>query len=200
MKPDISAIILAAGSSRRMGQPKMLLPWGETTILGQVVAEFASAGITNMVVVTGGSGELIEAEVTRLANKFAVRPVFNASYESGEMLSSIQAGLAAQKPEVAATIIGLGDQPQIRARTIRNILRAFEPPEAKVIIPSFEKRRGHPILLPRQWWNELLLLKPPGSLRDFINIHANEILYIDGDANIFQDIDTPEEYRQARPT
>ncbi|MBA4380576.1 MAG: hypothetical protein C0393_07885, partial [Anaerolinea sp.] len=82
----IAAIILAAGESKRMGQAKMLLPWGETTVLGQVVATVAATGIEDILVVTGGGREGAEAEVSRLAADFPVRAIFNAGYATGGML------------------------------------------------------------------------------------------------------------------
>ncbi len=91
--PLISAVILAAGESRRMGQPKLLLPWGETTVLGQVVSVFSAAGIEEIVVVTGGARPQVEGLVEQLARKYPIRAVYNPDYAEGGMLSSIQAGL-----------------------------------------------------------------------------------------------------------
>jgi molybdenum cofactor cytidylyltransferase len=200
MNSNISAIILAAGSSSRMGQPKMLMPWGDTTILGQVVSVIGSCGISDISVITGGARELIEKEILRLGKELAVRSVFNPNHESGEMLSSLQAGLLEQQPEVEATLIGLGDQPQIHAGTVKDIITAFRQSGDKLIIPSFEKRRGHPLLIPRLFWPDILQMEAPDTLRDFINSHVDKILYVDGDASVLQDIDTPEEYRKARHT
>jgi molybdenum cofactor cytidylyltransferase len=95
-------------------------------------------------------------------------------------------------------IIGLGDQPQIHAGTVRKITEAFDQSRDKLIIPSFEKRRGHPLLIPRLFWNEILQMEPPQTLRDFINRRSDYILYIEGDRTVLQDIDTPDEYKQAR--
>ena len=75
MGNNISAILLAAGLSSRMGQPKLLLPWGERTVLGQVVATFAAAGIEEIIVVTGGVREQVEMLVAELANEVPVRAV-----------------------------------------------------------------------------------------------------------------------------
>ena len=124
MAGEITAILLAAGESRRMGQPKMLLPWGETTVLGQVVSMF-SAGLSlginqridpesEILVVTGGARALVETEVARLAERYPLRIVYNPNYALGGMVSSIQAGLAALGPGIPAALIGLGDQPQVK--------------------------------------------------------------------------------------
>ena len=126
MTPNISAIILAAGKSQRMGQPKMLLPWKDTTVLGQVVMTFSKVGIADIIVVTGGDREVVETEVSRLADPdFPYRAVFNPSFEQRGMMSSIQTGLAAAPPDCKAVLIGLGDQPQVEEKTLRDILAAL---------------------------------------------------------------------------
>jgi molybdenum cofactor cytidylyltransferase len=111
MGNNISTILLAAGLSSRMGQPKLLLPWGGTTVLGQVVSTFAAVGIEEIIVVTGGVREQIEGLVAELAKDYPVRTVYNPAYARGEMLSSIQAGLSALNSQPRAALIGLGDQP-----------------------------------------------------------------------------------------
>ncbi len=190
----VAAIILAAGQSRRMGSPKMLLPWGKTTVLGQVVETFASAGAEPIVVVSGAAREQVEGLANELAAKFPVRVAFNSQHQSGEMLSSLQAGLAALGPEVESALIGLGDQPQGEQSTARNLLQAFEHSRRGIIVPSFENRRGHPYLIHRNYWPEILSMQTGQTPRDFLNSHASEILYIAGDQSILMDLDTPEDY------
>lgn len=104
MSNQISAIILAAGESRRMGQPKLLLPWGKTTVLGQVVATFAAGLSTDsktdkwietgdeFIVVTGGAREQVEELVVELVKEYPIRAIYNSEYARGGMLSSIQVG------------------------------------------------------------------------------------------------------------
>src|SRR5512140_1251978 len=87
----ISAIILAAGESKRMGQPKMLLRWGKTTVLAQVISTFQEAGIADILVITGGAKEQVE----RIVHHYGARGVFNEQFAGGEMLSSLQLGLHA---------------------------------------------------------------------------------------------------------
>ncbi len=85
----ISAIILAAGESKRMGQPKMLLPWGEVTVLGQVISTYQAAGVEDVLVVTGGAREQVEG----IVRQHGARSVFNEQFAGGGMLSSLQCGL-----------------------------------------------------------------------------------------------------------
>jgi molybdenum cofactor cytidylyltransferase len=196
----VSAILLAAGESKRMGRPKMLLPWGNSTVLGQVVATFAAAGIGDLVVVTGGARREVEALVAELAADFPVRPVFNPRYRSGEMLSSIQAGLAALAPGQEAALVGLGDQPQVREAVVRHICAVFSATNAALVIPSFDNRRGHPWLAARSLWAEFLALPQTTTPRQFVQSHTAEITYLTvEDDSILRDVDTPEDYARQRP-
>lgn len=192
----ISALILAAGESRRMGQPKMLLPWGQTTVLGQVITTFQQAGIEDVIVVSGGSREQVE----EIARPYGARSIFNADYASGEMLVSLQRGLDAQLPQTQATLIGLGDQPQIQIGTVQLICETFQRTGSRLIVPSFQMRRGHPWLVERSLWKELLAMSPGGSPREFLNQFSSEIQYVSVDTpSILADLDTMEDYQRARP-
>lgn len=182
-----------------MGQPKMLLPWGETSVLGQVTSTFAQTGVGEIVIVSGGAREAVEAEAARLTEKFPVRCVHNPAHESGGMLESLQCGLAALGPGVESTLIGLGDQPQLSLSAARKVVTAFESSGACLLVPSYNLRRGHPWLVRRSLWAELLALKAPQTLRDFLNAHAGEILYVETDQTILKDLDTPEDYQRERP-
>lgn len=192
-----SAIILAAGMSRRMGTPKMILPWGGTSVLGQVAATLAAAHpAIEIVIVSGGARELVGAEIARLAESLPVREVFNPAFDSGEMLSSLQAGLRALPASALATFIALGDQPQGKASTARELLSAFEARGARILVPSYKSRRGHPWLLRRDLWPEVLALRAPHTMRDFLNQHSAEIIYTEADQSVLQDLDTLEEYQK----
>ncbi|HSJ88264.1 MAG TPA: nucleotidyltransferase family protein [Anaerolineales bacterium] len=192
----ISAIILAAGESKRMGQPKMLLAWGKTTVLGQVIATFRQAGIEHIFVVTGGARQ----EVDQIVNQYGARSIFNHEYANGEMLSSLQLGLMAQMDQVRATLIGLGDQPQVQVASIELMCETFRDKKSKLIVPSYQHRRGHPWLVERSLWQELLALKSPQSPRDFLNQHAEAIEYVEVNTpTILADLDTPKDYQTSHP-
>ena len=199
MGNNVSAILLAAGLSTRMGQPKMLLPWGGTTVLGQVVSIFTAAGIEEIVVVTGGAREQVEKLVAELAKEFPVRPVFNPEFARGEMLSSIQVGLASLDTHTRAALIGLGDQPQVLEETVRKICTAFGQSGSLLVIPSFQKRRGHPWLAGRSLWSKIQALPISTTPRQFLNTHAGLVEYVPADQSILQDVDTLEEYARQRP-
>jgi molybdenum cofactor cytidylyltransferase len=191
----ITAVILAAGLSRRMGQPKMLLPWGQTTVLGQVLSTLQQAGLEELIVVTGGARELVEAEVARLQAAGApARAVFNPQHESGEMMSSLRAGLAAIGPGAEYALIALGDQPQLSLESARRVLSAANRPGARLILPSFEMRRGHPWLVRRDLWPALVGAE---TGRAFLKAHEAEICYVEGDETVLKDLDTPADYSMA---
>ncbi len=116
----ITAIILAAGESKRMGEPKMLMPWGKSTVLQTVISTFQASGVKDILVVTGGAHQQVEELIGR-----TVEIVFNENYQTGEMLSSIQLGLSVKKREASAALICLGDQPQVEERSVRSVCNAF---------------------------------------------------------------------------
>ena len=196
---NFSAIILAAGESRRMGRPKLLLPWGRTTVLGQVVSTFAAAGLKDIIVVTGGAQELITNLVSDLAKSYPVRAVYNPKYASGGMLSSIQTGLTSISTLSRAALIGLGDQPQVLEITVRQICSAFIQTGSLLVIPSFQNQRGHPWLASRSLWSEILSLPTGSTPSQFINNHTDRILYVESDKSILLDLDIPEDYANQRP-
>ena len=137
-----AAIVLAAGSSSRMGSSKALLPWAGTTLLGYAVRELLAAGAAHVVVVAGADAERVSAA---LPSSDAVRVVHNSDYLSGRS-SSIRAGAAAVPVETSAVIVQSVDQP-CPASILRALYEAVERPDVAVAAPSFEGRRGHPICL-----------------------------------------------------
>jgi molybdenum cofactor cytidylyltransferase len=192
----ISAIILAAGQSKRMGQPKMLLPWGNSTVIGHVIVAFLNAGVRDVLVVTGGARARVEQAIVT----YPVRKIHNYEFAAGEMLSSLQCGLRALPDETEAVLVGLGDQPQVQENSVRLICEVYRQTGAGLVVPSFQRRRGHPWLVARNLWSELLELEPPESPRDFLNEHAAQIYYVDIDTpSILADLDTPEDYEKSHP-
>lgn len=198
MAKEIAAIILAAGLSRRMGRPKMLLPWGERTVLGQVLTTLRKAGIEQRIVITGAEREQVE----EIAQREGAECLYNPGYETGEMLSSIQIGLRAleSRAEIQAALICLGDQPQIETEVVQTILKTWCETRAPLIVPTYAGRRGHPWLVTRTYWHEITALQPPATARTFLHAHASEIysLPVQTDS-ILKDLDTPEEYEKEKP-
>jgi len=196
---NISTIVLAAGESHRMGQPKLLLPWGKTTVLGQVVSTIAAAGIQTIIVVTGGARGLIEGQVVELSKSVSIRMVYNKDYIQGGMLSSIKTGLMALDTSIDAALIALGDQPQILEGTVRLICTAFVRTKSPLVVPSYQNRRGHPWLVAATLWPKILSLPLSTTAREFLDTFVGRVEYVSADKSILLDLDTPDEYSQMRP-
>lgn len=192
----IAAILLAAGESKRMGQPKLLLPWGDRTVIEHVVNTFLKAGVEDILVVTGGAHTPLE----KALEPYPVRKIHNRDYATGEMLSSLQCGLREMPEQAQAALIGLGDQPQVRERSVRAICDAYRAGKSRLIVPSYQMKRGHPWLMARPLWGEFQALQSPQTPRDFLNDHSDQIQYVNlNTPTILADLDTPEEYRSSRP-
>lgn len=192
----IAALVLAAGRSLRMGRPKMLLPWGQTTVIGKVISTLLEANMNDICVVSGGNRNEVEAALS----SFKVEYVYNPDYENGEMLSSVQAGLLHLAEKVQAAMIVLGDQPQVEVEVIRAILESYLATHSKIIVPSFQMHRGHPWLIDMELWGEINDLKPPQTLRDYLIQKSEVITYVNVDtSSILQDLDTPVDYQKLKP-
>ena len=161
-----------------------------------MISTFLNAGIEDVIVVTGGAQEQVEGTLSQ----YPVRMIHNTNYAAGEMLSSIQWALKAMLAEAQAALIGLGDQPQVQEKSIRLICDQYRDSQSTLIVPSFQMRRGHPWLVARPLWSEILALKPPESPRDFLTRHANEIHYVNVNTqSVLADLDTPEDYEKSGP-
>jgi molybdenum cofactor cytidylyltransferase len=187
-----AALVLAAGLSRRMGRFKLTLPWGERTVVGTVIATLEeAAGLAEIVVVTGHRADEVSAALAGTS----ARCVHNAGYASGEMLGSIRTGLVEMAAGVETVLLCLGDQPQMEADTVRAVLAAGDAAgQKRIVIPSYQMRAGHPILLPRWIWPEILACR--GTLREVLAAHRGQIEYLPVQTpSVLADLDTPEDYR-----
>jgi len=192
----ISAVVLAAGQSKRMGQPKMLLPWGQMTVIEKVISTLKAAGIDDLHVVAGGNQQDIEGALAR----YQVNFTYNPDYRDGEMLSSVKVGLNSITGESEAALIVLGDQPQIEAQVVEMIVERYHSTHSKIIVPSFQMHRGHPWLIEKELWKDIIELKPPHTLHDYLVKNQAMISYINVDTpSVIQDLDTPQDYQLQRP-
>jgi molybdenum cofactor cytidylyltransferase len=112
----------------------------------------------------------------------------------------LQAGIAALDETVDAAMVALGDQPQIEAAVAQALLTAYAVSRNSLVIPSFNMRRGHPMIVDRRLWPALLRLRAPDTLRDLLAAYGGEIHYVPVEsATIFLDLDTPEDFERYRP-
>lgn len=185
-------VILAAGKSSRMGQPKLNLPWKNTTVLGAVVNTLEKGGLNHIFIVIN---PLRKPEDPGFSRGIEVTWVENADAETEDMLVSIQTGIRALPKEAEFVFICLGDQPTIQASVIAELKRAAIQQKSTVLFPSFRMHRGHPWLVGREHWPEILEMDRGDTIRTFIKRHAEDIFYVNFDSDPPADMDTPEEYQ-----
>ncbi len=192
----VGAVVLAAGMSTRMGAPKMTLPWRGSTVLGTVLSTLAQAGVEHIRVVTGSNRTEVENVLKEARVK--IEPVFNPRFANGEMMDSIRIGLENLDPRLDAVLIVLGDQPQLDARVVEGLITRHKKSGARLIVPSYQMRRGHPWLVERSLWREMESAEEGENMRTFLNRHSATIEYLVVDSDsILKDLDTPEDYQQA---
>jgi molybdenum cofactor cytidylyltransferase len=192
---NVGAVVLAAGKSSRMGQMKVLMPWGRKPIVEHIIEQLVLAHVDPICVVTGHQAK----EVAACAARAGAESVFNVDYASGEMLSSLKMGLKAMPANVSAVLVVLGDQPRIQPKTVTQVMSAYAEGAGEIIAPSFQMRRGHPILIDRRYWAEILALPDGAAPRDVINAHAENTFYVNVDNDsILADVDTPQDYQRER--
>jgi CTP:molybdopterin cytidylyltransferase MocA len=194
----VAAVIAAAGFSRRMGRFKPLLPWGKGTVIESAADALVGGGAAPLLVVVGHRGADI---ADRFSDKKAC-VVFNPDFAANEMLRSYQVGIETLldgHPPVHGALLALGDQPHIPACVIRHIISSARGAPDAVVIPSHNRRRGHPIYLPRRLFPKLISLEEGQTLRDLLNQHIEEIVYVDVDSDsVRRDMDVPAEYEALR--
>jgi len=192
----IAAVVLAAGLSRRMGSPKALLPLAGRPLIVHVVDTLTAAGISQIVVVTGHESSLHR---DALAAYPSVKLVHNSDYASGEMLSSVQAGVRAiAGAGCDAFLIAPVDQPLVRAETVRMLCAAWDESRKLIVMPRYREQRGHPVLVSVVGAGEILALTAGETLKTFVRRHRARTLEIDvDDEGVVGDIDTPQQYQAA---
>ena len=187
----LSAIILAAGESKRMGKPKQLLPLGKSTLLEQAIDNLLNSSVDETIVVLGHKAE----EITeKIANK-PVKVVINPDYQQG-MSTSIVAGLIMVDPRSQAVMLALGDQPLVTSRTINQLIEAFNKNRKGIAVPTYRGRRGHPIIFDIKYKVELFKLKGDIGGREIIQNHPKDVFMVAVDSeSVISDIDTQEDYK-----
>jgi molybdenum cofactor cytidylyltransferase len=198
-KPHITAVVLAAGQSTRMGTPKLLLPWGDTTILGATIRQVQGTTVEQIILVSGAYRESVEA----VAAAQGVTALYNPDYAQGEILSSLQVAvrwLQSNQPTCAGLLVLLGDLPFLPTAVLETILHTFRTRPAPLVAPVYAGQKGHPVLISQSLWGELLALPPHGAPRDLFKRHHHDTLTVPVATDlILRDIDTPADYEQWRP-
>lgn len=193
---EFGIILLAAGASSRMGgEHKLLLPWGDGTVVGQALRNAAQAPVEHLIAVLGYRAE----EVRRAAGECG-RPVgwvVNPRWEEG-MFTSIQAGLAELPPAVEAFFVVLGDMPLIPLAVYADLIAAFRP--RMVCVPTHQGRRGHPVLVSRDLADGAEAPAGDQGLRSVLRRYPERVIEVPVEhPGVCIDLDTPEEYQQHKP-
>jgi len=191
----VTAVILAAGSASRMGRTKQLLPWGDTTVLGQVIRSARETAVSHVLVVSGHEAEAVEA----IAQAEGAATLHNPRYAEGEMLSSLQTAVRALPPNVGAVLVMLADQPLVTPETIERLLQAYEQQGYGLIAPTYEGQRGNPVLIDRRYFAALLALPVGAAPRHLLRRHPEDLLLLPVDSpGILIDLDDPQTYERWR--
>jgi molybdenum cofactor cytidylyltransferase len=186
---QIVSIILAAGASKRMGRPKMLLPYRAGTVLSSAVAPHLEAGVGRVIVVLGDRAEKVRSATGLLADPRLIT-VVNLDWAEG-MASSIRRGLE-ECGEANAVLLALGDQPDVDAARVKALLSAWAP-GVPLVVPVHGDRASHPVLFARTLFDELRALRGDVGARDVVRRHWAEAARVSMPP--LADVDTEEDYR-----
>lgn len=193
----LGVIILGAGASSRMGRPKLLLPWHNTTIIGHIIHQWQELGASQTVIVHRPDDTLMATELDRLKFPPSNR-IENPRPEKG-MFSSIlcAANWHGWKKDISSQAIMLGDQPHLRPDTLRALLQFHQEHPDAVCQPEFQGHLRHPVLLPRKIFDELKQTRVE-TLKDFLKLIPHPaVQYPMNDTGLSLDLDTPEDYKEA---
>jgi molybdenum cofactor cytidylyltransferase len=187
----ISAVLLGAGESRRMGVDKLSLPWGRKTVFDRCFETLLRSGVQELVVVLG----IRNKRVKNLFQGRKVKVIINP-YSYRGMSTSIRRGFQVVHPNCRGILIALGDQPLLKTRTINVLIHAFEEGKRGIIVPSFRGRRGHPVIFHRRYKKELLDLKGDVGGRSIIERHPDDVRLVPVKSmGVVRDVDTWQDYK-----
>lgn len=199
--PSTAAIILAAGSSSRMGagRHKLMLPLGDRPVLAHVIAATLASRAAPIIIVLGHQAEEVHARITPYTAHRSITVIKNDDYMKG-MSTSIHAGVRAllrrdDTPDSALII--LGDQPLMTAQIIDTLIAARRATGRRIVVPLYNGQRGNPVLFAASLFAELMEITGDEGARSVVQRHRQEIATVElGDAMASYDVDTWEAYQQ----
>lgn len=188
----ISAILLAAGESRRMGEFKQLLRLGDKRFVEHCADNLLASRVDEVIIVTGHR----EFEVRRAIGDRPVSFAHNAEYQSG-MATSIKRGVQALSESTRAFLLALVDQPLIGADVINSVIETYESAPAIIVMPTYDGKNGHPILLDRVLKDEILAMDPVYGLRQVVRAHSSRVTHVAVSSRaVLEDCDLLEDYKR----
>lgn len=188
----IAAVILAAGGSTRMGQPKLSLNWHGTPLVRWVARMALTAGCSPVIIVTGAQPDLDFTSLENLPLIFAHNP----DWESGQS-SSVRTGIAALPQDIDAALVLLGDQPQIPLSVLNTLINAYyaKTPPPLILATAVGEERANPVLFDRSMFNALTSLEGDAGARTIFSLYPVELVPFQN-AILRLDIDSPEDYQR----
>jgi molybdenum cofactor cytidylyltransferase len=186
----IHALILAAGTSQRMGMPKPLLRFKDTTFLEQIIAVLQQSTVDTVTVVLGSQAEMIREH----CDLSAVDVVVNRDYHAGQ-LSSLAAGLRVLPALTEVVVVCLVDQPFVTSTVVDQLVHAFRVTGRPIVVPVHGGRRGHPTLFAREVFDELLNIPQDRGARDVVHAQPDRVWELEvSESTILASINTPADY------
>jgi molybdenum cofactor cytidylyltransferase len=198
---SVGAVILAAGTSSRMGRTKQLLSWRGEALVAAVARQVLAAPVDPVVVVVGHEAEAVHRALEPLAVEAGGRLWFVASpqYREGGQSASLKAGIGALPEQTGAVIIALCDQPLIRARDLEALVERSSGP-GSIAVPVHNGQRGHPVLFGRDFFAELLAVSGDEGGRAVLRRHPEAVIEVPAGPEALQDLDTWEDYQRLLAT
>ncbi len=191
----VSAILLAAGQSKRMGQPKQLMPFGKSTIFGQTVDNLLGSTVNEIIVVLGYRAQ----EMSKILATRPVKIALNPDYKQG-MSTSVVAGLKLVNSQAQVVLLALADQPLIDTQTINKLIEEYRKNDMGIIVPTYQGRRGHPIIFSIKYKDKLMNLKGDVGGKQIVEEHPQDVLEVPVDSEaIIIDINTLSDYHSLLP-
>ncbi|MEA2191301.1 MAG: molybdenum cofactor cytidylyltransferase [Solirubrobacteraceae bacterium] len=183
----VTGLVLGAGGSRRLGRPKQLLPYGETTLLGHVLNTARGCGFDQLIVALGGAADGVREQV----DLGGAEVVLNEAYGSG-CSSSIAAALGAVHPRSELLMLMLSDMPGVTPATVHALLAGRG--DAPLAVCSYDDGRGHPFVFARRIFPELADLHGDKGVWRLLDERADEVVEVKIAGPVPLDVDTPEDY------
>lgn len=186
---NIALLILAAGSSSRMHQPKQVLPVGDTTLLSLVIQNALKTIVSKVFVVLGAELKVIKNSI----QDFPIQIIYNSNYKKG-LSSSIVKGIK-ELLDYDAVLILLGDQPKIDSIYLNEMVLAFKKQPRFIIASEYDGINGVPAIFPKKFYSELLKLEGDKGAKTLLNSDKLQVVKSKNPVNLL-DIDTPQDYQK----